>query len=313
MTSELQQHLRTALTNPNTQAISIGEDYQEFDTHNTGGEHALKESGSWQSFLQRLEETGGSLPPGIEDPFDYYLQSGRGQFTRVYPAGGGPIFAGMAISASEGRSLVVDAAYCKTPEDEAEASFIASGVRRMLQRNIIQTYCGVYGLPWARQLDLPFCSLGRALQPHPITNEYQLNWSLLRGFSDYSLATADAYRIPLPGFTVQKSNLEMEEDELKKLKAEMPEDFVGILHYSEAGKPEVIISEFYRQAQNVGRMVVTLQDYPLSNIYEAYLANGTTVDVPDTLFEDKETTQQSVRALKLFAEEDSAAAELILA
>lgn len=135
------------LDSPRVRDIPIDHDL-DFDTHSTGGEHALKESGSWREFEARLADIGGTLPDGIEDPFDYYLFNEGGDFYRSYVRKGqyGDRFsmvAGVAASRMPGRGLKVDALYAPNSGDLADNTIVASGVARMFTRNVFSQYSGI--------------------------------------------------------------------------------------------------------------------------------------------------------------------------
>lgn len=310
-------YIAEGLDHPKTLAVLLEGDHIEYDTHGTDSEHATKEIGAWRSFLEKLRQVDAALPLDIDDPVDHYMYSGRGIFSRVYSPNN-TLLAGMAISARPGGILELDAMYCVDAEMASEsqssqetlASQVATGVNRMITRNVLDIFCGVYGHPRAKQFSLSFEKMGRNLQPDPYKDYQRLNWGLLRGITDFALATTDSFVIPLPGQAIRLGAEPVNQEKLQDFKALMPRDWVGILEYNEAADPKLVTSELYRKATLVGRTTLRYA-FPKPNVFSVMLADGTTIHSSE-MREPNDYSVREVRALKTIAQIDPHVAELIL-
>lgn len=294
------------------------DDTVELDVHATGGEHAMKESGSWDVFLGYLERTGGSLPEGIEDPFEHYLFSPQGGFCRAYAAQGGKMLAGFAYSTTTDKGLSVDALYAPDVRqlatlDQNERdihSMTATALRGMIERNIIGLYFGQYQQPARRYLDFPINNIRNILQPDP-EYPFQQNLGILRSLADIAITIEDRFRIPLPHIVIGEFR-DISEKELEEIKAPMPDDFDGVVCYSMYESPRTSHEDFYRQGKFIGSLLIESPEAFEAPTIAASTASGSEVELLSPSQDHiEEGVVKRVKFLKALAENDREIAEML--
>lgn len=262
----------------------------ELDTHSTGGEHALKEYGSWQQFELHLRQAGLVLPEDVEDPFDYYVQRGPGRFHRAYLPWSSEMLAGMTTRPDEDGGRQVD-----TLITVADPSYAATAVRRMLERNVFGEFAGARPMPHTKHVTLPAELTG--------------NLGVKRAVYDLAVPTEEAFVIPMPNIVTPELKLDVAE--LKKAKAARPGDFTGVFRYVLPEASNTSVEEFYREGEYAGKLVtVSPDDFMYEPDVKAYGPDGSPLDFGDM---DRHSLRRQIHFLKIAAENDPDLAELIVA
>lgn len=309
---------RYPLDHPRVTEIAVDRNIN-LDTHSTGGEHALKESGSWRTYNHNLAQAGSNLPDGIEDTLEHYFYSGIGHFYRAYVMeddGSSWMTAGMTATRTPDLGLSVDSFFCQAVQDSLDQqeelafqSIIASSIERMLSRNVFDQFSGIqmggYRMPASYYFDIPFSSIGHIVSP----DADQTDFAFLRGISDYAIATDSGFRIPMPGRVIEINQPVPAEALESELHAKMPEGFNGMLTYNPIESPDQHIEEFWRARKLIATLVSTHEGW--ERRLELQDGEGQALDLPHT-YERYESGSLRVQILKLIAENDEEIAALVL-
>ena len=270
----------------------------EFNTHNTFGEHGLKEKATFEEFCRHIKDRGEVLPP-VEDAFSYYLQNGPGRFYRAYLLPGDPMVAGMTIAPNTFGGYAVDNTYSIDQRLITAAAF-----HKMLNRNFFEDFGGTPPLGRTSNLTIPAETLQR---------EHGLG----RAVMDFGLLYEDRFVMPMPGVApFPKEDIsEAEKQQVRDVIKER--NVTGILPYnSDEGGIGITTSEYYRKGRHVGTMVV--RHTPVEGSFrsksetEVRTVDGEEVTLRWEYEQIRDDTAKHVHVLKKLALADNEVAELIL-
>lgn len=270
----------------------------EFNTHNTFGEHGLKEKATFDEFCRHLKAQGDVLPP-VEDPFSYYLQSGPGRFYRAYLLPGDPMVAGMTITPNEQNGYTVDNTYSIN-----QRLITAAAYYKMLSRNFFDEFGGTPPLGRTSNLTIP-------------TETLQREHGLARAVLDFGLIYGDRFVMPMPGIAPFPMEDKGEEEKQRVRDVIKDRSVTGIFpHNSDEGEVGVTTSEYYRRGRHVGTMVVRSipveGSYTPKRVTEVRTAGGEEVTLRHEYEFSRDDTAKHAHVLKKLAITDHEVAELIL-
>lgn len=266
------------------------------------------------SYVQEYIKAGLEHPATLEIPLDVdrftpdlYIEPVADDSFTAYRGTPSYKIASIAVSrTNHGRSLTTDELYCRDAHrlaadqtvEDAVAQFNAAGMHKIIN-TVMGRYTGEPGLPAATYLDMPFEIIKPSLQPDPNGNAHRLNWGLLRGISDYAVATNNSYRVPLPG-RVRQPVEGINANSLKDLKKDLPRNFFGVLAYTSEAEPDVTIEEYYRAKKHVGTLSIRSLVRRGKHEVEAVDHNRSLVDFETVPYEG--SPLRRVRFLKALAQ-----------
>lgn len=266
----------------------------DLDTHNTFGEHALKESGAWIDFLAHHDAAGGII--GVEDPFSYYLQRGPGRFYRAYQKDG-PMIAGMIISPNSNDGFQVDGTYSVDDESATAAAY-----HKMLTRNFFDEFAGIP--PLARTSNLTIAE-----------DLVHGNPGLARAVYDLGLIRNGEIVVPMPGLAPFPFQDKSDEEKAYVREIIRDREITGILPHLdiEDENTDSVTEEFYRKGILVGTLVTKsvskLDSFQRDKSVKAFTPNSTEVALRVPTLR---STELQVHFLKSIAENDIGLAKIIL-